>query len=437
MAWWLVIGLLLGGMIALLGTGLPVAFAFLVVNVVGAFFIMGGLAGVAQVVPGIFTSLTSFVLTPVPLFIFMGEVMFHSGMGLEAINVIDKWLGRLPGRMSLLAIASGTLFSALSGSTIANTALLGTTIMPEMSRRGYKKPMAIGPIVGAGGLAMLIPPSALAVIWASLAYVSVGKILVAGVVPGIMVAFLYCSYVIIRCWLQPSIAPMQEIVPVPVAEKLWASVKYILPLAGIIFLVVGVIFLGIATPSEASATGALGALVLAAVYRRLNKSMMKKCVEGTVKVTVMVFMIILASKTFSQLLAFSGATLGLVEFVKDLGMSRIAMLIAIQVILLFLGMFMEQVSIMMITIPIFMPLVKAMAMDPVWFGIIFLLNLEMGLTTPPFGMLLFVMKGISPPGTRMADIWRAAAPFLLCDLTAMVLIICFPIIPLWLPNLAG
>ena len=434
MEWWAVTALLLGGMLMLLAVGLPVAFAFVVINIVGAFFIMGGWAGVAQVIPGMFTSLTSFVLIPVPLFIFMGEVMFHSGMGMEAINVIDK-LGRVPGRMSLLAIASGTLFSALSGSTIANTALLGTTLMPEMSRRGYGKPMSLGPIVGAGGLAMLIPPSALGVIWASLAYVSVGEILVAGVLPGVMIAFLYGCYVIIRCWLQPTLAPRQEIRYISLSEKVLSSIKYILPLAGIIFLVVGVIFLGIATPTEASATGALGAMILAAAYKRLNRLALKKCVESTVQITVMVFMIILASKTFSQLLAFSGATVGMVGFVTALGISKITMIIAIQIVLIFLGMFMEQVSIMMITVPIFMPLIHALGLNPIWFGVIFLLNLEMGLTTPPFGMLLFVMKGISPPTIAFSDICWAAVPFLVCDLIAMVMIICFPIIPLWLPSL--
>ena len=435
MEWWAITAFLLGGMLVLLAVGLPVAFAFVVINIVGAFFIMGGWAGVAQVIPGMFTSLTSFVLIPVPLFIFMGEVMFHSGMGMEAINVIDKWLGRVPGRMSLLAIASGTLFSALSGSTIANTALLGTTLMPEMSRRGYKKPMSLGPIVGAGGLAMLIPPSALAVVWASLAYVSVGEILVAGVLPGAMIAFLYGCYVIIRCWLQPTLAPRQEIRYISFSEKVLSSIKYILPLAGIIFLVVGVIFLGIATPTEASATGALGAMILAAAYKRLNRLALKKCVESTVQITVMVFMIILASKTFSQLLAFSGATVGMVGFVTALGISKITMIIAIQIVLIFLGMFMEQVSIMMITVPIFMPLIHALGLNPIWFGVIFLLNLEMGLTTPPFGMLLFVMKGISPPTIAFSDICWAAVPFLVCDLIAMVMIICFPIIPLWLPSL--
>lgn len=437
MEWWLVIALLLGGMLTLIAIGLPVAFAFLVVNIVGAFFIMGGWAGVGQVVPGIFTSLTSFILIPVPLFIFMGEVMFHSGIGMDAINAIDKWLGRLPGRMSLLAIASGTLFSALSGSTIANTALLGTTLMPEMSRRGYKKPMSLGPIVGTGGLAMLIPPSALAVIWASLAYVSVGEILLAGVMPALMMAIFYGGYVILRCWLQPSLAPRQEITHIPLSDKIVSSVKYILPLAVVIFLVVGVIFLGIATPTEASATGALSALILAAAYKRVDLAMLKRCVGGTLRVTVMVFMIILASRTFSQLLAFSGATQDLVQFITSLGLSRIGVIIVIQITLLFLGMFMEQVSIMMIAIPIFMPIVYALAFDPVWFGMIFLLNLEMGLTTPPFGMLLFVMKGIAPPDVTMGDIWRAAAPFLIIDLLVMVLMIRFPIIPLWLPGLMG
>ena len=435
MEWWLVLIWIFGGMVVLLLIGLPVAFAFLLVNIIGAFFILGGVAGISQMVLQIFSSLTTFLLLPVPMFIFMGEIMFHSGVAILSIETVEKWMGRVPGRLSLLSVAGGTLFSTLSGSSMANTALLGTVMMPEMTKRGYKTPMSVGPIIGAGGLAMLIPPSALAVILASLAFLDIGRILIGGVIPGVLIAILYAAYIIIRCKLQPDLTPAYEVAVPPLSERLISFTKYVLPLGSIVFLVVGVILLGIATPTEAAATGALGSILLAAAYRRLNLDILKKSIEGTLRITVMVFMIILASKTFSQVLSFSGATQSLVRMVLDLPVPPIAILISMQLILIFLGIFVDQVSMMMISLPLFMPLVAALHFDPIWFGIIMLLNMEMALTTPPFGLNLFVMKGIAPPGVTMKDIITAGLPFLLCDLLAMIIIIAYPPVALWLPGL--
>ncbi len=415
--------------------GMPVAFSFLLINLIGAFFFMGGVTGLNQATQQIFTSLTTFTLAPVPLFIFMGEVIFHSGMASRILDVLDKWLGRLPGRLSLMVIGGGTIFSTLSGSTIANTAMLGATMVPEMTARGYKKPMTLGPIVGVGGLAMLIPPSALAVVLASLAQISVGKVLIAGAIPGVMIGTLYLTYVIGRCYLNPSLAPPYDITPTPLSERLGSFVQYVLPLGVIVFLVLGVIFLGIATPTEAAATGALGSLILAASYKRLNMEVLKKSLVATLEIVVMVFMIIAASKTFSSILAFTGATQGMVQFVVNQALPSLLTLIAMQFVILIFGTFMEQISIMMIVIPMYMPIIYALGFDPIWFAVLMLLNLEMALSTPPFGMLLFVMKGVAPPDTTLGDIIRAALPFLMCDLIAMVLLIAFPSITLFLPNL--
>lgn len=435
MEWWLVILFLLGGLLVLLAMGMPVAFSFLLINLIGAFFFMGGVTGLNQATQQIFTSLTTFTLAPVPLFIFMGEVIFHSGMASRILDVLDKWLGRLPGRLSLMVIGGGTIFSTLSGSTIANTAMLGATMVPEMTARGYKKPMTLGPIVGVGGLAMLIPPSALAVVLASLAQISVGKVLIAGAIPGVMIGTLYLTYVIGRCYLNPSLAPAYDITPPPLSERIWSFVRYVLPLVVIVFLVLGVIFLGIATPTEAAATGALGSLILAVSYKRLNIEVLKKSLVATLEIVVMVFMIIAASKTFSSILAFTGATQGMVQFVVNQALPSLLILIAMQFVILIFGTFMEQISIMMIVIPMYMPIIYALGFDPIWFAVLMLLNLEMALSTPPFGMLLFVMKGVAPPDTTLGDIIRAALPFLMCDLIAMVLLIAFPTITLFLPNL--
>jgi len=435
MEWWAILLSLIGGLIFFLALGLPIAFAFLLINFIGAYIFMGGLDGLSLSVQQIFTSLVSFSLAPIPLFVFMGELMLHSGMAKRTLDVFDKLIGKLPGRLSLIVITGGALFSTLSGSTIANTAMLGEIMVPEMKERGYKNPMILGPIVGVGGLAMLIPPSALAVVYASLAQISVGKVLIAGAIPGFMLAVLYSLYVVGRSHISPSLAPAYDVAHHTLSEKVSDFAKYVLPLGFIFFLVLGVIFLGIATPTEAASTGALGSIILACCYKKFNVTVLQKSIKGTLKVSVMAFMIISASMTYSSILAFTGSTMGLVNLITGLEMSRIFVIIGMMVILMILGTFMEQVSMMMITIPIFMPVIQGLGFDPIWFAILMLLNLEMALSTPPFGMLLFVMKGSAPPDTSLGEICKAALPFLGCDLIVMVLIIAFPSIPLYLPSL--
>ncbi|GAI18373.1 unnamed protein product, partial [marine sediment metagenome] len=267
----------------------------------------------------------------------------------------------------LLTVGSATLFSTMSGSTMATTAMLGTILVPEMEKRGYKKSMTIGPVVGSGGLAMLIPPSALGVLLAALAQVSVGKLLIAGIMPGLLIAFFYAGYIILRCWLQPSVAPAYEVPHTPLSRKLIDTVHYVLPTAFIIFLVVGVIFLGIATPSEAAALGSVGMVILAAFYGRLSWEMLKKSILGAIRITVMTFMIIAGSMTFSQILAFSGASAGLIEVVTGLAVTPIMILIAMQLVLIFLGCFMDNLSMVMIALPIYLPLIAVLGFNPLWF----------------------------------------------------------------------
>ncbi|MCF8063090.1 MAG: TRAP transporter large permease subunit [Deltaproteobacteria bacterium] len=435
MEWWVILLVFVGFLLLMLATGMPVAFSFFLINMVGAATVLGGEVGLRQMMLSIYSGLTSFTLAPVPLFVFMGEILFHSGMAIRTLDVLDKWMGRLPGRLSLLTVAGGTIFSNLSGSTMANTAMLGSLLVPGMQSRGYRKPMILGPILGTGGIAMIIPPSALAIVLGTLAHLSIGELLLAGILPGLLMAVLYFTYIIGRCKLDPSLAPAYEVEKVSLGEKLADLFKYVLPLTTIVFLVVGLIFLGVATPTEAAAMGSVGSIALAACYGAFNLGVLKRAVRGSLKVTVMTFMIIAGSITFSQILAFTGATRGMVEFVAGLPLDPILILICMQLILILLGAFMEQISMMMISVPIFMPVVHALGFDPIWFGILMLLNLEIAFTTPPFGLLLFVMKGVAPEDTTMGDIYRAALPFIVCDLIAMALIMAYPAITLWLPGL--
>jgi len=434
MEWPLILLCIFAGLIILLLTGLPVAISFMIVNVVGVYIFWGGDVGLGQLFLSMKDSVRNFVLLPIPFFILLGNVLFYSGMAGRAIDVVDKWLGSLPGRLSLLAVGSGVVVSALSGSAVASAAMLGSTLVPDMEKRGYKTPMSVGPILGSGGIAMIIPPSGDIVLLASLAYLSVGTLLIAGILPGILMGVLYATYVIVRCYLQPSLAPPYKVAPIPLLQKIKRTVFDVVPIGIIIFLVTGVIILGIATPSEAAAMGAFGAFVLAACYKCLTWKIIKDSILSATKVTVMLLTILLGAIAFSQILGFSGCIKGLLGFTTSLPLSPIAILISMQIVVLILGCFMDEVAIMMMIIPIYMPIVHALGFDPIWFAIILLINLEMALTTPPFGMILFVMKGAAPH-IKISDIYKAALPFLACDAIAIALIIIFPKIALWLPSL--
>ena len=383
MAWYEALALLLGSILALMSVGMPVALAFLAANIIGAWVFMGGERGISQLLNNGFGSLTSFALVPIPLFLLMGEIFFHTGLGGRMFNAIDKLLGKLPGRLSYVTVLGGTGFSTLSGSSMGSTALLGSLMVPEMSRRGYKKHMSIGPILGTGGLAIIIPPSALAVLLATLARIDVGKLLIAGIIPGLILAVLYLATIFIQTKLDPGAAPAYEVEPMSTAQKLSLFMRDVVPMVGVMVVIVAMMVGGIVTPSEAAAFGALGVLILAAVFRCLTWEAMRKSVIGALRVTLMAYLIVFGSATFSQLLAFSGASSGLIRWATGFELDPIAMLLVMFAVLLLLGMFMEQISMMLLTVPIFFPLAASLGFDPIWFGLIMLLALEISFTTPP------------------------------------------------------
>jgi tripartite ATP-independent transporter DctM subunit len=434
MDWGTTLIVMLVVLMVILLSGIPIAFAFLLFNLLGVLYLMGP-DGISILSVSMFSSLTKFVIAPVPLFIFMGTIMFYSGMAKRVIDIMDGWMGRMPGRLSVLALVSGTVFATLSGSTIATSGTLGKLLIPEMQNRGYKKTMAIGPIMGVGGLAMIIPPSALAVVLGSLGKISIGKLLIGGILPGLLMAVVYLIYIIGRCWLQPSVAPSYVVSQTTLSKRIIDTIKYAVPLLSIITAVLGSIFFGIATPTEAAAIGAVTSMVLCAVYGKLNKDTIKKASLEAVQITAMVFLIIAGSTAFSQLLAFSGVSRELIEVVTKADISPFLILLGMLLTTLILGTFMEQISIMMITLPVYMPVVRALGFDDVWFGILMLINIEIALTTPPFGMICFVMKGVCPPDTTMSDVYMAAMPFIICDIIAIGFIMVFPSIVTFLPSL--
>ena len=437
MEWYEALVFLLGTIIILMAIGVPVAFAFLTANILGAIVFMGGGRGIVQMLNNGFGSLTTFALVPIPLFLLMGEVFFHTGLGRRMFNAIDQLLGKLPGRLSYVTVVGGTGFSTLSGSSMGSTALLGALMVPEMNKRGYKKHMSVGPILGTGGLAIIIPPSALAVLLATLAHIDVNSLLVAGIIPGLILACLY----VLTIWLQTKVdstaAPAYEVTSLTSVQKLKLLLRDVVPMVGFMALIIVMMIKGLITPSEAAAFGAFGVMLLAVCYRCLTFAALKRSITGALRVTLMAYLIVFGSATFSQLLAFSGASHGLIEWATGFDLAPIYMLIAMFAVLLVLGAFMEQISMMMLTVPIFFPLASSLGFDPVWFGLIMLLSLEISFTTPPLGLLLFVMKGVSPPGTTMRDIYVAALPFIACSLLLVGLLIALPGLATWLPNIGS
>ncbi len=435
MEWYWALALLLGSILLLMAVGMPVALAFLATNIIGAWVFMGGEKGVLTLLNNGLGSLTSFALVPIPLFLLMGEIVFHTGLGERMFNAIDKLLGRLPGRLSYVTVLGGTGFATLSGSSMGSTALLGSLMVPEMNKRGYKKHMSIGPIMGTGGLAIIIPPSALGVLLATLARIDVSALLIAGIIPGLILALLYVGTIWLQCRIDPSAAPAYDVEPLSFTQKLMLFMRDVVPMLSVMSIIVIMMVAGIVTPSEAAAFGALGVLILAVAFRCLTWVSMRKSVIGALRVTLMAYLIVFGSATFSQILAFSGASRGLIAWATSFDLDPIMMLLVMFAVLLLLGMFMEQISMMLLTVPIFFPLAANLGFDPVWFGIIMLLGLEISFTTPPFGLLLFVMKGVAPPETTMREIYMSAFPYMACALLLVVLLVIFPQLALWLPGL--
>ncbi len=434
MDWQIAVLIVFASLVVLMLTGMPIALCFMFINIVGSVLVLGYPAGLEYMVQSMWSSLATFTIAPIPLFVLMGELMFHSKLGGDVVKIVDQWLGRVPGRGSLIAVASGVILAALTGVSIASVSILGSVLLPEMEKRGYHKSMIFGPILGAGGLAVLIPPSGLAVLLAAVGEISVGKILLAIIGPGLLLAAMYTAYIILRCVIDPTLAPRYEAPQVALSVKLRNLANNILPVALIIFSVIGLMVLGVATPEEAAASGAIATLIVAAFQKRLTREVLRKTMLGSLRVTGMIFLIIAGARGFSQILAYVGATQAMAQFVLELPVHPLIIMAIMQVVILILGCFMDSAAIILLTMPIFVPAVVSLGFDPVWFGAISVVNIEVGLITPPFGVALYTMKGVAPEHYTMGDIINSSVPFMTLQVMAIAVCIVFPSICLWLPN---
>ncbi|MGI9422368.1 MAG: TRAP transporter large permease [Hyphomicrobiaceae bacterium] len=477
MEWYYALALLLGTVCTLMFMGLPVALAFFTANVLGTALFINGDIGLVFM-PMEFHNAIKFSLVPIAMFLLMGEILLQTGVAFKAIGAIDRMIARVPGRLSVVAVVGGTIFSSLSGSTIANTAILGSVLLPDMIKRGYKPAIAMGPIMAVGGIAMLIPPSALAVLLASLAEQSVAQLLIAGIVPGILMAILFFAYVIIRCALNPSLAPSYEQDESGLNEAIkfelslfgmsrWSATYngrfnrilnrtlpfliYIMPLGTIFVVVVGSIFFKIAAPTEAAALGCIASLMACYLFKLFNNvvrisgidgadfkfSAIVKALVETAKINTMILFIIAGSLVFSQALANSGATDGLLAQITTFELTPLGVVLIMMCVLLFLGAFMDQVSMLLLTLPFFLlgstSLQAHYNIDVIWLMVLMLIVMEISLLTPPFGLLLYVMKGVAPFDVSLGEVVRSALPFILIELFVLALLIAVPELATWLP----
>lgn len=431
--WQLVMWIVLFGILLLFTTGTPVAFSFGVLNIVCLYLFCGGIPALKLMSFSAYSSIANFILIAIPAFVLLGDFVMVSGTANKAFSSIDMLMGRIPGRLAVLTIINAMLFGAVSGSSMACNVVIGKTMIPELLKRGYSKFIAIGSVMGGAALDILIPPSVVAVIYASLADVSVGRLLIAGTVPGIIIGLMFIAYVVIVAIIRPHTAPRYSVENISTAKKIRSSIG-ILPLGFLFLLTMGLIYLGICTASEAAAVGAGGAFLLAFLSKTLKWSDLKESMMGTARVCSMVFLIIIGSKAFGQVIAYTGITNHLITIITTLGVSPWLVIIGMQLLVIIMGCLMDQMSIIYITVPVFMPIIKTLGFDPMWWSILMMINLETGNLTPPFGMNLFVTKSIVPDSITMRDIYKSAIPFCIMHIIGIALGMVFPNLYVWLPN---
>lgn len=426
--------LFFGSLIFFLMLGLPLAFVLGGVSVIFLYFTWG-IESFYMVASQMWGSMNSFTLVAIPLFVLMAMLLEKTGVAQALYRMMHLWWGGVRGGLAIGTVAICTIFAAMVGISGAAVVTMGTIALPAMLERGYDKRMAIGCISAGGGLGILIPPSVLMILYSLITGASVGKLFAAGVVPGIMLAVMICGYIFIRCWLQPSLGPAlprEERGTWP--EKFAALRAVLLPLL-IVAMVLGSILFGLATPTEAAAVGVLGAIISAVVHGQMTWPLLRDSCIRTFKLTGMIMWILFAAHAFSSAYQSMGAQALIKDMMTGIPGGPWGTIIFIQIVLLLLGMVLDPVGIMLITLPVFLPIVTALGFDPIWFGILFIINMEIGYQTPPFGFNLFYLKGIVPPDITMGDIYRSVTPYTMVMILGLLLVMIFPQIATWLPSL--
>jgi tripartite ATP-independent transporter DctM subunit len=425
--------LMFGSLFLLLLTGYPLA--FLVGGVaVGFIAWLWSPDALALVPQRVWNNMTQYLLAAIPLFIFMASMLEKSGLIEEIFDVAYKWLGRVPGGLAVATIAASTVLAAMVGVIGAAVVTMALVALPSMLRRGYSPVLAAGTVMAGGTLGILIPPSVLAIIYGLVANQSVGELYLGSVLPGLLLSGLYMLFSILYALINPKGAPRIPKEEAPTWAERWRALRRIWAPLVLIFLVLGTIFLGLAAPTEAAAVGAFGAMMVAALHRKLSWQNLRLALEQTAKATAMVLWIIFGANAFVAFYVAQGGDRYISELLLGTGLSPWGILILMQLILIILGMFLDWVGILLLAVPVFVPIIRDLGFDPLWFGVLYLVNMQMSFLSPPFGYALFYVRGVAPQ-IPMDTIYRAAIPFLLLQLTGLVILMLFPGLATWLPSL--
>ncbi|HEV2055467.1 MAG TPA: TRAP transporter large permease [Methylomirabilota bacterium] len=424
--------LLIALMFLLFAMGLEISISMGVVGVLGLLYLKGWTVGLGVVGSIAWSNATSFSFIALPLFVFMSGILLHSGIGKGLFTAVARWVGFLPGGLAVASIFSCAIFAAVSGSSVATAATIGMIAIPEMERRGYARPLIIGSLAAGGTLGILIPPSIPMIIYGVMTETSVGHLYMAGIIPGIVLALMFAVYVIGYAMIWPDSAPRAAEDRGSFRSKL-RSFREVAPVAILIFVVLGSMYLGIVTPTEAAALGSVVSLVLARWYGNLNWRTLNQAFQETVRTTSMVMLIIIFAAIFSHVIALIGAPKALLASVMTLGLPKWALFTVIFSFLLVIAYALEELSVMIILLPILFPLITGLGFDPVWFGVIMVVWLEIGFITPPVGLNLFVIQGLMP-GTGAREVTIGTTPYVIMMILLVVILFVFPDLALWLPG---
>jgi tripartite ATP-independent transporter DctM subunit len=422
-----------GAMLACLAMGVPISIALGGISAILVYFFWGPNA-LSMMVLKSFNTTSSFEYVAIPLFIYMANMLERSGIAEDLYLTMNRLVGQRPGGLAAGTIMICTIFAAMAGISGAATVAMGIIALPAMLSRGYSKQLALGSIAAGGSLGILIPPSVTMIIYGLISNTSVGRLYAAGLLPGLLLAALFTAYVLIRGYKQPHLAPPAiDDGKFTLAEKIRSLKGLIFPFL-LVGAVLGAILSGLTSISEAAAVGALGSIVACLMKRGLRLDLFQDAAVTTLLLSCLIFWIIIGAGAFSTLYTAMGASSLIRDAVLGLEVNRYVVLLFMMLILILLGMMIDTVGVIMITVPVFLPIVRALGFDPVWFGILFIINMEIGFLTPPFGYNLFYLKGVAPPGVVMGDIYRSIVPFVALMLLGLGLCIAFPGIVLVLPN---
>ena len=417
----------------LLFLGFPVAFCLLSVSIIFTVIFWSPRA-LGMVAASTFGVMVNSTYLAIPLFVFMAAVLQFSGVADELYETLWKWLGGIRGGLAIATAGAITLIDAMTGIGATGIVTMGMLAYPHMEKHHYHRSISVGPIPAASALGPLIPPSNIMIILGGYASISIGGLFMGGLIPGLLISSFIILYIAIRCIINPKMA---EKIPVEDraswVEKFAALRGVILPIF-LVLLVLGGIYSGAATPIEASGVGAIGAIICAAVHRKVSLENLKDAVQRTIKINVMVLWLLIGGSTYSSFMSASGVGPYLGELLMGLPLPPIGILAILLVILLLMGMVMESVAIIMVTVPIFFPVIKTLGFNPLWFGVVFVIAIIIGYITPPLGYNLFYMRGVLPSDVSTRDIFRYVVPFIPIMVLVLILVVIFPQIILWLPN---